>query len=189
MNKPNPIILTILVLALALLPELNCQNVQQNKDVYSFLNKHKIKEIPLVDSTCFDNFQYTEKLTKEQMELLKLNEICSPNNINFILASVNYKLRLSDKYNTLVITYSPSELILITVLVNYDLSFNLIDFKMIAFDENFDNWGRTFSEILKGKIQVTSIDYSTGKPIKKSRTLSIAENGKIIPATNTDNAM
>jgi len=179
MIKINPISSIILIISAFICSEFFKESGQQKMIEYSFLNKYRFKSIPLADSTNFDNFEYKEKLSKDQMKLLKLNEICSPNSTEFITASVNYKLKLSDKYNTVIITYSPSEVILITVLANYDSSYNLIDFKQIAFDEIFDNWSRTISEIKRDKLYVTNIDYSTAKPIKKYKTYIFDENGKI----------
>jgi hypothetical protein len=168
-----------LLLSLLIYVGFNELDAQKIMNDYSFLHKYQFKKIPLKESTSFDNFEYKEKLSKDQMILLKLDKICSPNSVDFITATVNYRLKLSEKYNTVVITYSQSELILITVLANYDLEYNLIDFKQIAYDENFDNWSRSVSEIHANFLNVTYIDLSSGKSIKKVRTYSIDDNGKI----------
>jgi len=148
-------------------------------DQYSFLNKFPFKEMPVSDSTNLDNFKYLNKLSNQQKRILKLDQIYSPNCFDIITASVNYRLRLSDKFNTLIITYSPVEYILITVLANYDNSFNFIDCEMIALDEDFDNWSRVYSVIKENTIYVTAIDYGTGKAIKEKRIYLIDSNGKI----------
>jgi hypothetical protein len=148
-------------------------------DNYSFLEKVPFKELPTSDSTNFDNFEYNDTLSSHQKKLLKLDKIYAPNCFDFITASANYRLRLSDKFNTVIITYSPSALILITVLANFDNAFNLIDFKMIALDEIFDNWSRVISEIRDDKVYVTSIDYSTVNSIRTIRVYSFDSNGKI----------
>jgi hypothetical protein len=148
-------------------------------DNYSFLEKVTYKEFPTSDSTNFDNYEYNDTLSSQQKRLLKLDEIYAPNCFDFITASANYRLRLSDKFNTVIITYSPSELILTTVIANFDTAYNLIDFKVIALDEIFDNWSRIISEIKDDKLYVTSIDYSTGNSIIKTRIYSFDSNGKI----------
>jgi hypothetical protein len=145
----------------------------------TFLEKYSFKDIPMIDSTNFDNFHNTAGLTKDQMLLLKLDQICSPNSPDRIKAFVDYRLNLSTKYRSIVITYSPVEEILTTVLANYDLVYNLVDFKQIAYDEIFDSWSQTLTEIKENKLFVTNIDYSTGKPLKKLKTFTIDEDGKI----------
>lgn len=147
---------------------------------YAFLNNLPLKKTPIIDSTDLDNFEFKNKLSKNQMDLLNINQIYVPNSSDFITASANYKLKLSDKFTSIVITYSPVEVMLITVLANYDSEFKLIDYKMIALDENFDNWSRVTSEIKENKIYVSSIDYSTGEPIKTSKIFYISHDGKII---------
>jgi len=148
-------------------------------DQYSFLNKFPIKEIPVSDSTNLDNFEYKDTLSNLQKRLLHIDKIIAPNGIDFITASVNYQLRLSDKFKTFIISYSPVEYILNTVLANYDSNYNLIDFELIALDENFDNWSRVYSDIKENTIYVTATGYSTGEAIINKRVYSIESNGII----------
>ncbi len=162
------------------LTPINTENTKKiSTYVSTFLEKYSFKDIPLTDSTNFDNFQNTVGLTKDQMLLLKLDQICSPNSPDRIKAFVDYRLNLSTKYRSIVITFSPVEEILTTVLANYDLVYNLIDFKQIAYDEIFDRWSQTLTEIKENKLFVTNIDYSTGKPLKKLIIFTIDEEGKI----------
>ena len=169
----------ILIYSIVSILSLSNHNTVLQENQYSFLNKVPFKDLPVSDSTSFNNYEYKNTLSTHEKKLLKLDEIYVSNSSDFITASANYKLRLSSKFNTIIITYSPSEVILITVLVNYDKDFNLIDFKMIALDEIFDNWSRVISEVKDNKLYVTSIDYSTGDPIQKLKIYSVDPNGKI----------
>ncbi|WP_146105741.1 hypothetical protein [Apibacter adventoris] len=120
-------------------------------------------------------------LKRKQIELLHLKNVI-PSNIlehnNKIY--INYLLDLSDNFKTIIFYYYSGENELFTILVNYTLNYEVIDWKIIAYDETAENWFRTQSFISQNKIKVENISYIETNPEIKVENYSIMKNGKII---------
>ena len=91
---------------------------------------------------------------------------------------MNYRLPISTEFTSLVFSY-PSEHELVTVLVNFDKNFKIIDFESIAYDEIAESAFRSSSEISADKIKLTASDYSGDEPKFEILTYSIKKDGKI----------
>lgn len=153
---------------------LNLQN--QTNLTFQFIENYSIKTLPLTDSTNFDNYKDAPSLTKEQSKLLKLEKIEPDKDVTF---RINYRLNLSPNFKSLVVSYYPNEQELFTVLINYTNSFDIADFKTIAYDEIAEGFIETKSLISKDKIEVTHRDESSGRPEIKTTKFEIKKDGQI----------
>ncbi len=147
----------------------------QATQTFQFIEKYSIKTLPLTDSTNFDNYIDAPTLTKEQSKLLKLEKIEQDKDVAF---RINYRLNLSPNFKSLVLSYYPNEQVLITVLINFTNSYEIVDFKVIAYDEIAESWMRTESKISTDKIEVTERDESSGRPEIKITKFEIDKVGK-----------
>ncbi len=152
---------------------LNMEN--QATQTFQFIEKYLVKTLPLTDSTNFDNYIDAPTLTKEQSKLLKLEKIEQDKDVAF---RINYRLNLSPNFKSLVLSYYPNEQVLITVLINFTNSYEIVDFKVIAYDEIAESWMRTESKISTDKIEVTERDESSGRPEIKITKFEIDKVGK-----------
>jgi hypothetical protein len=153
---------------------LNSEN--QTNLTFQFIEKYSVKTLPLTDSTNFDNFKDPPALTKEQSKLLKLEKIEPDKDVTF---RINYRLNISPNFKSLVVSYFPNEQELFTVLINYTNSFEIVDFKTIAYDEIAEGFIKTKSLISKDKIEVTQRDESSGRPEIKTIKFEIKKDGQI----------
>lgn len=144
------------------------------------LKNIKIKNVPIVDSTNFDNFKTKNFLSPDEIETLQLEKIYP----EFYKTGYNYKTAISyrigfyDQFYTLVLAIYKGEHELESTLINYSLQGDLIDFKVIAYDEIAEGWSRIESKIDKNKIERTSILYTDD--VKKTvERFKIEPDGKI----------
>jgi len=154
--------------------DLNLEN--QTNLTFQFIEKYLVRALPLTDSTNFDNYIDATALTNEQSKLLKLEKIEPDKDVTF---RINYRLNLSPNFKSLVVSYYPNEQELFTVLIIYTNSFDILDFKTIAYDEIAEGFLRTESLISKDKIEVTQRDESSGRPEIKTTKFEIKKDGQI----------
>jgi hypothetical protein len=153
---------------------LNLEN--QTNPTFQFIEKYSVRALPLTDSTSFDNYKVSTTLTNEQSKLLKLDKVMPDKDVTF---RINYRLNLSPNFKSLVVCYYPNEQELFTVLINYTNSFDIVDFKTIAYDEIAEGFIKTKSLISKDKIEVTQRDDSSGRPEIKTTKFEIKKDGQI----------
>ena len=153
---------------------LNLEN--QTNLTFQFIEKYSVRALPLTDSTNFDNYKGATTLTNEQSKLLKLEKIEPDKDVTF---RINYRLNLSPNFKSLVVSYYPNEQELFTVLINYTNSFDIVDFKTIAYDEIAESFIKTKSLISKDKIEVIQRDESSGRPEIKTTKFEIKKDGQI----------
>lgn len=152
----------------------------ENASAYRFLEVLKPKPIPVTDTTTFDNFELKNKLTKNQVALLNLNKVVSKEYFKFVENyELRYRINFSNKFQTVVISYLPNENELYTLMINYDKYYNVIDYKLIAYDEIAENFLRTESKIGKDNIKITDFDSSSGICNKKTSIYRVDNKGKI----------
>ncbi|PQL92664.1 hypothetical protein C4S77_06480 [Apibacter adventoris] len=153
----------------------------KTQNQYNFIDRYPIRKPPIIDSTNFYSVKNNNLLKRKQIELLHLKNVI-PSNIlehnNKIY--INYLLDLSDNFKTIIFYYYSGENELFTILVNYTLNYEVIDWKIIAYDETAENWFRTQSFISQNKIKVENISYIETNPEIKVENYSIMKNGKII---------
>ncbi len=155
---------------------INLNEENQTNRTFQFIEKYSVKELPHTDSTNFDNYKDTPILTKEQSKLLKLEKIEPDKNVTF---RINYRLNISPNFKSIVVSYFPNEQELFTVLINYTNSFDIVDFKTIAYDEIAEGFIKTKSYISKDKFEVVQRDESSGRPEIRTTKFEFKNDGQI----------
>lgn len=132
-------------------------NAPRFKEVIS---KTKTRPIPLTVATNFDSFIEEGDYNKVEDEVLKLNKIYpnfykkEPN----YKAIASYKLELSSNFYTVVVTVLKGDNKMESVLINYDLKGNIIDYKVISYAEIVEGFQTIIeSKIEKDKLTINSI--------------------------------
>ncbi|WP_306350390.1 hypothetical protein [Flavobacterium sp. '19STA2R22 D10 B1'] len=142
---------------------------------HSFTIDSEIKNLPVTDSTNFDNYKSTHVLKPFEIDSLQLKTILKDGSDY----SLNYSLKLSDNFKTLVITYQKGEMELFTALINYDNNYKYINHLGIAYDETAESSSRIESLIEKNQIIVKETNYGEDdSKITKERYI-IKSNGDI----------
>lgn len=140
------------------------------------LLKLKLKTVPLVDSTSFDNLidkgDY-QKINTEALKLAKVYKNWKELKPNYRAIDA-YRLNLSKDFYTVVITALQSDEEIESRLINYDLEGNVIAYEIIAYDEIVESWARTKSIIETDRI---TINYQY-KVSKETGYVKIEPNGK-----------
>lgn len=142
-----------------------------------------LKQLPIIDTTSFDNINDNKVFNAEQLKSLQIEAIY-PNfyeeNTHFKV-SPSYKINLSKEFYTIVINVFKGEHELETVLINYDSSNeNLIDFKIIAYDEIAESISKKKSKIEKESITISDEFYLEETKIEVSK-FHINRNGELNP--------
>lgn len=155
------------------------ENLQELKNDYSFLENYKTMQVPYIDSTNFDNHKVSNLLSAKQIELLKLTKVYGKEYIEFdqTKIGINYILNLSEDYTTIAIFFYFTEMELSSTLINYDIEFNIIDFKTVAMDEIAESIFRTESIIEKNKILITNFKFFN-ETIEEKVIIEITDDGK-----------
>ena len=141
-----------------------------------------LKNLPIIDTTNFDNIIKLKEFNAEEIKLLQLNKIypeIEKKGTGFKIYPA-YKLELSDQYFTLIVNIFKGEHELESVLINYEKDEKLTSFKIIAYDEIAEGWSRKFSKIENNII--TIIDEFYGDNIQIDTTkFHINRFGEINP--------
>jgi hypothetical protein len=131
-----------------------------------------LKQLPIIDSTSFDIVKVNKEFNAEQLKSLQIEAIY-PNfhkEKSLFKISPSYKINLSKEFYTIVINVFKGDDELETILINYDTSNeNLIDFKIIAYDEIAEGWSRKFSEIDKISITINDEFYGDTKQVQTTK--------------------
>ncbi|PZW42335.1 hypothetical protein LX95_00645, partial [Mesonia algae] len=114
------------------------------ENVYSLkkiINKIKERKVPLIDSTNFDNFKSTDFYNAEQLKVLQIKKIYPEIDNEIEYESTNkdgkppytyystkddfkvassYKLNISDKFTTIILTTYKGEHEIESSIINYD---------------------------------------------------------------------
>ncbi|MFA4870763.1 MAG: carboxypeptidase-like regulatory domain-containing protein [Pedobacter sp.] len=139
---------------------------------------HSIESVglPFKDSTNFDNFKESRKLTNQEAGILKLNTLYS----GVMGFYSRYTVPFSTQFKSVVISYHPNEHELITTLINYDRDYHILGKVDIAYDEIAESQFRKESLLTIDKIIVDEISWMENRPVKKTKTYEVLPNGKII---------
>ncbi len=162
---------TIILIAL-LIAGLSCKT---NK--YSFVNnEYPIKQLPIIDSTNFDNHIEGKLLNKKEQNLLKLPSIFEDElNNEKAKIGISYLPKISDNFQSVVFYFYPNNTEIISMLVNYDKNFNVINNQMLAYDEITEGMLKTTSKLDKNSIKLT--EYISENP--STLYFKISKNGDI----------
>lgn len=150
------------------------------KTNYPFIEKHPVKEVPLIDSTSFSNHKSGELLTRKQMRNLDLYTVLGRKDLKDEKAKIgiSYLPKLSNNFTSIVYYFYSDDNILQSILVNYDTNFKLIDYQMVAFDEIADGFLRATSTI--NKDQIILKEYNSNISNEPTELVfSISSEGKI----------
>ena len=137
-----------------------------------FFENLETKNFPLIDSTNFDNFNYENELSQylvKKLDLRKLNQ-------NAEKFYVNYKVDLSNNFNSIVVT-TKSEMEMKTFLVNLNNN-KIIDFIEISYDEIAESALISIGKISKQNITVEHYNYMSESPEKTTNIYKISKLGR-----------
>jgi hypothetical protein len=160
----------------------NEKSLSVNKDKIidiPFLDKYTTRDLPVIETTNFDNYKFKDSLSREEIKILKLEKVVNGDILNIW---INYRINISPNYRTIVVSYMPNDNELYTVLINYTKNYDIIDFDTVAYDEIAESCTRIVSEIKKKSLEVTHINYCSenpDNPEKNTIIYIIAENGEI----------
>lgn len=139
-----------------------------------------LQNIPVIDTTNFDNIKKGKELNTEEIVLLELNKIY-PNigkeGYDFRIQP-SYKIKLSTNFYTIILTVFKGDHELESVLINYNLQAKLITHKTIAYDEIAEGWSRKHSKIEHNSITIIDEFYGDQKQIDTIK-FQINRNGDI----------
>lgn len=147
---------------------------------YSFVEKYPKKKVPLVDSTSFSNHQSKKILSKRKLKKLHLETILGKEQL-FAKKSkigISYLPLLSSNYTSIVYYFYSDDTVLQSILVNYDINFNVIDYQILAFDEISDGLLKSSSIINSNEIKLSEYNFHISKNPMKLMYL-ISSDGKI----------
>lgn len=168
---PMKNILKTITLVVLLIVGVSCKT---NK--YSFVNEYPVKNVPLVDSTNFSNHVEGKLLSKEEQALLKLPSIFEEQLENEkAKIGISYIPKISNNFQSVVYYFYPSNTEVISMLVNYDKDFTIINSQILAYDEIADGILQTTSKLDKNRIELT--EYVSDNP--STLFFKILDNGDI----------
>jgi hypothetical protein len=129
----------------------------------SFLDDLPTKELPYIESTncSIRNNELRPILNETQIKTLGLKKLFAGRDLIYSdprlafadSVSMRYRLNLSDKFKTVVL--SCYDWRVYTILINYKNEFDVIDFELIAFDFVDERNFRISSIINKDKLEIT----------------------------------
>lgn len=144
--------------------------------------KTKIKSLPVLEISSFDNHTREDisegiarKLTDQKIQRLGLQHWAAQGHSVFL----NYELLYPGNFKVFVFTLE-GEMELITSMVTFDKNLNKIDELRVAYDEVAESWLRVKSKISRNKIEVRTIDESSGKTVVKTKIYKISESGHFL---------
>ena len=160
-----------LALIILLIGGISCKT---NK--YSFVNEYPVKQLPLIDSTNFDNHVEGKLLSKEEQKLLKLPSVFIDQlNDEKVKIGISYLPKISDNFQSVVFYFYPNNTEVISMLVNYDKDFTIINSQVLAYDEISEGMLKTTSKLDKNRIELT--EYISENP--STLYFKISNNGDI----------
>ena len=136
----------------------------------------EVEALPLNEATNFDNFiNKTHPISAEKVKEMNLTKM-APEGAKFYY---QYRIESPANYDMAIIT-AETEMEMFTELVTFDKNHKMIGECPVAYDEIAESWVRKTSKIEKGKVTLTTMDYSnTEKGEKHVQIFKILENGKI----------
>lgn len=136
----------------------------------------EVEALPLNEATDFDTFiNKAHSISAEKVKEMGLTQI-APEGAKFYY---QYRIESPAGYDMAIITAESGEE-MFTNLVTFDKNHKVISDCPVAYDEIAESWLRKTSKIEKGKVTVTTMDYSnTEEGEKHIQVFKILDNGKI----------
>jgi len=153
-----------------------------NVNFDKLLQELKTKTTPIIDTTNFDNFKETNFYNEHEVSALKLKNLY-PNfykETHNYKAIASYKINYSSNFHSIVLTILKGDNEMESVLINYDFNGNIIDSKVISYDEIAEGQSKIESKIENNKITINHIFWIDEKQVE-TKVFKIEANGKIIP--------
>ncbi len=150
-----------------------------------------LKNLPVLDTTNFDNIKEINEFNAEEIKILQLDKMypdIGKDGHTYIFMP-SYKLALSDEFYTIILNVYKGDHELESILINYDLDHTLSQYYnqkgvlttnslVIAYDEIAEGWSRKHAKIEQQS--VTIIDEFYGDPIQIDTTkFQITRSGEI----------
>ena len=130
----------------------------------------KTKNVPHIEATNFDRFIDEDDYKEVDVKAFKL-ETVYPNfykeGYNY-RAIASYKIKLSDKFYSIVVTVKRGDNEMESTLINYDLDGNIIGHQMIAYDEIAEGMFRAESKITNKGLVTNQVAWYEEPQIEQS---------------------
>ncbi len=160
------------------------------KNINALIEQISFKNLPIIDSTNFDNIVKVKEFTKEEIKLLQLNKIYPDidKKNNKLKFQPSYKINLGD-FNSVVINVFKGEHELESILIIYDSYYKLSQYYnqedkltsnslTISYDEIAEGWSRKFSKIENNTVTIVDEFYGDYKHTDTTK-FHINRNGDI----------
>ena len=163
--------------------EAVAEEVPKEMDTRKFsevMNGIEEKQLPLIDTTNFDRFIDEADRKVFDAQILSIEKVYP----DFYTEASKYqpmdvyKVPLSSKFYTVVMTFRKGDFEMESTLVNYDLEGTMIDHQLIAYDEIAEGNSRMESKISENKILSNRIFWTEKKEIEQEE-YRIKSDGKI----------
>lgn len=129
--------------------------------------------VPVVDSTNFDNFNGENKLSNKVVSKLKLKNIDS----NYDNFHARYRIALSTPVDMIAITFA-AENEMKTFLITYQKEdYKIIDKVIISYDEIAEGAFQSVGKITKNEVIVTNYNYMDEEPKIETKRYQINKSG------------
>lgn len=149
---------------------------EQKQPATPLFGDAEVEALPLNEATDFDTFiNKTHPITAEKVKEMGLTKI-APEGAKFYY---QYRIESPANYDMAVIT-AETEMEMFTELVTFDKNHKMIDECPVAYDEIAESWVKKTSKIEKGKVTLTTMDYSNTEDGEKHiQVFKILDDGKI----------
>ena len=145
-------------------------------NTFAFLDSYPVINLPIIDSTSFSNHIEGKLLSKQEQKKLGLETVFGEQLANEkAKIGVSYLPKISEKFTSVVYYFYSSNTELISMLVNYDTDFKVINSQMVAYDEIADNLLHSISTIYTDKIVLKEFISENASIIK----FDVLEDGNI----------
>ncbi|MCH8903261.1 MAG: hypothetical protein IIA45_05040 [Bacteroidetes bacterium] len=141
---------------------------------FDFLKAYPTREVPIIDAIRLNDTLIVNPLSGRQKELLSLDGLASrlgPESIR-----VSYRVNLSNNFISIVFNFHNKISGVFSVLVNYDLEYNLVDYQKMAFHNWDKDPAKGDGQLRKGFLSLT---LHTGS-YPKHKLYLISAKGNII---------
>jgi len=162
-------------------------NVANEVNFDTVIKGIKTKSTPLTEATNFDSFidegDY-KKVAVKALQLEKLYPNFYKEGYNY-RAIASYRLEIAKAFYSIVVTILKGDHEMESVLINYDLKGNIIDSKIISYDEIAEGMSKIESKIEQDKITINNI-VDLEERNETIETFAIDAKGKITPINATN---
>lgn len=165
-------------------PESSIEEVKTSPNFIDAFFKLPLKKLPIVEKTSFDSFIEAEdykNISAEAFSIPTIYKNWNRKEFNFRVIS-GYRIALSKDFYTAVLTVKIGDHEMETKFVNYDLNGNIIDYKLIAYDEIAEGFFKTESKIENDKITIKNIEW-TDEGHESTDVFKVNSDGKITVVT------